>query len=543
VLTRRQLLGGALKLGVAGGAATFLPGCLFSSHKTKAGPPGKVSGRVQILVGFAGGNSTGQRQVQQTLAERFIGTHPQVGIDFLRATSPALAETELKTLIARGQAPDIVLGIDLSGLSRLVDQRLWLDLHPFLHGEGVSTAAWLPVAAGAAALSSYYGSSSVVPALPVGVHDHALAYNPTLFARAGVAPPPASWDQSSWTYGGAFLDAARRLTIDTSGRIALDPRFDPTRIAQFGVARLDPEAILMSYTGHVYDPSRKAATLGGSGAIAGAQFAGDLITRYHVQPTAAQLAAIAMAALATAAGGTPAGGTTAHGTTTTTRVTTTPTTTRSTPTTSRAGGTTSATRPTTTTTRATTTTTAVAPAIDPALVAWRAGKVAMIEMCSCEIASAYGMDLPFPVGAAALPSGPARRFCRMEPSLAAIVAPSSQHQLAWEVLNYFAVNTTNERQLAYGGFGAMPALSANLASFGPSTKQATGVDASVWLAGLSEASAEIDAWTPAFATVQSLISSALAKVAAGTPASTVMPQLQAQAQGQIQGWLKANKLP
>ncbi|MGH9125182.1 MAG: ABC transporter substrate-binding protein [Acidimicrobiales bacterium] len=525
LLTRRQFVEGALKVGVAGGAASFLSGCLFSGHK-KTSPPSKLSGRIQILIGFAGGNSTGQRQVQQTLAEQFINAHPEVGIDFLRATSAALAETELKTLIARGQAPDIVLGIDLADLSRLVDQHLWLDLHPFLRGGAVSTAAWLPVARSAAALGTYYGNSSVVPALAVGVHDHALAYNPTLFARAGVAPPPASWDQSSWTFGGAFLDAARRLTIDTAGRASLDASFDPTHIAQFGVARLDPEAMLLSYAGHLYDASNKRATLAGSGAIAGAQFAADLVSRYHVQPTAAQLAA-----LAAASGGAASG----SGTTTTTRPTTSTTQGRTTTSTTQGRTTTTMPRPTTTTLPSTPS--------DPALVAWRAGKLAMIEMCSCEIASGYGMDLPFPVKAAALPSGPARRFCRLEPTLATIVAASTQHQLAFEVLDFFAVNAANERQLAYGGFGTMPALSANLASFGPATKSATGVDPSVWLAGLPGASAEIDAWTPAFTGVQALITSALAKVLSGTPAATVMPQLQAQAQAQIDAWLRTHKLP
>src|ERR1700722_16576356 len=181
-VTRRQFVEGALKLGLSATAAgTLLAACHGSSHKAA---PAKLQGRVQILVGFAGGNTAPQRQVQQALAQAFIAAHPQVGIDFLRATSAATATTQLSALVARGSAPDIVLGIDLADVSRLVDQHMWLDLHPLFSRDGVSTKAFASQATAALALPNYYGGTKAIPGVVVGVHDHALAYNVEPFSRA-----------------------------------------------------------------------------------------------------------------------------------------------------------------------------------------------------------------------------------------------------------------------------------------------------------------------------------------------------------------------
>ncbi len=475
-LTRRQFVEGALKLGFSASAAAGLAAC-HSSHSSAA--PAKLTGRAQILIGFDGGNSAPQRQVQQALAQAFIAAHPQVGIDFLRATSAAAAASQLTALVARGSAPDIVLGIDLADVSRLVDQHLWLDLRSMLSRDGVSTGAFLSEARSAAALTSYYGSTKAVPGVPLGLADHALAYNSELFSAIALPPPPTSWSGGSWSYPKEFLETAQVLTVDKSGHHAGEPGFDPGQVTQFGTARIAPETVLYSFAGPLYDASSRTALFASPAAITGAQFAGDLVNKYHVQPTPAQLAQLA------GAGATG----------------------------------------------------------DPALAAWRAGKLAMIDLCSCELATPYATKLPFKLGAAALPAGPARRFRPLEVSLATIVAASAQHELAWEVLKFFTVEPANEAQLAYGGFGAVPALAANLGAFARGTEQDVGVDPAEWVSGLTGASADNDSWTPAFAGVQGLLSAALAQVTGGARAATVMPRLQQQAQAQIDAWFKTNKLP
>lgn len=476
-LSRREFVSGALKLGFSvTGAAALLSACHSSKHRAA---PARLAGRVQILIGFDGGNSAPQRQVQQTLAQAFIGQHPQVGIDLLRATSATTAATQLAALIARGSAPDIVLGIDLADLSNLVDQHVWLDLHSLFKRDGISTHGFQAQAWAAAKLTDYYGGSGAIPGVPLGIHDHALAYNVDLFSKAGVPAPSASWSDDSWLLAGPFLKAAEALTLDGSGKTPGQRGFNINTVTQFGVARLPPELAFFGFGGNLYNRSKRQVQLDTSDAISGAQFASDLINKYQVQPTAAQL-----------------------------------------------------------------TTLSGAPATeDQALVAWRGGKLAMIDMCSCEIDSPYGSQVPFTWKAAALPAGPSGHYSELEVSVGAIVAASTQQDLAWEVLKFFAIDPAQQRQLAFGGFGAMPALSANLNAFGTGIEQATAVDPSVWLNGLPTASAENDTWIPAFTSVHTLTTNAFNQIQAGTPASTVMPQLQTQAQAAITAWFQTHKLP
>ncbi len=271
-ITRRQFVEGSLKLGLTvTGAASLLAAC----HRkgTKAAPK-RLTGRVQILIGFHGGNTAAQRQVQQTLAEAFIAAHPQVGIDFLRAASAAAAQSQLQTLVQRGAAPDIVLGVDLADVARLADRHLWLDLRPLFQRDGVATGAFAASAMAAAGLSGYYGSTKALPGVPLGVANHALAYNVDLFAKAGLPAPPASWSDGTWALSTSFLQAAQTLTVDTAGRHAGQSGFDIAKVARFGAGRIRPEAIYFSFGGHLYNSSKRQAELNSPAAIAGARIRG-----------------------------------------------------------------------------------------------------------------------------------------------------------------------------------------------------------------------------------------------------------------------------
>ncbi len=475
-LTRRQFVAGALGLGFS---VTASAGLLAACHSPRRAAPKRLTGRVQILVGFDGGNTAAERQVQQALAQAFITAHPQVGIDFLRATSAPAAAAQLRTLLARASPPDIVLGVGLADISRFADQHTWRDLRPLLQRDGISTGAFATAAVSASALPSYYGSTKAVPGIPLGIHTHALAYNAELFSRAGAPAPPVSWTDNDWALTGAFLQTARTLTVDSSGKAAGQPGFDPTMVTRYGVGRIRPESVFYSFGGHRYNSARRQAEFASPAALQGAQYAADLINKFHAHPSPGAVAQL--------------GGTAGKG--------------------------------------------------DDEQAAWRAGKLAMIEMCSCEIDSQFGSQVPFAWKVAALPAGPARRLGVLDVSLGSIAAASPQPDLAWEVLKFFAVDPANERTLAVTGFGAIPALRSNVGAFATATKQIPGVDPAVWLAGLPSASAENDTWMPAFDEVDRLFTAALAKITGGASAATVMPQLQQQAQARIDAWFKTNKLP
>jgi multiple sugar transport system substrate-binding protein len=118
-----------------------------------------------------------------------------------------------------------------------------------------------------------------------------LFYNSDLLAKAGVTPESLAglhWspDRSSDT----LLPVLQKLTLDSSGRNASDPAFDPQHVVQYGYnAANDLNAIYINYLGSngsalqkgdrfVFDTPRGAEAF---------QYVVDLIDKYHVAPSAA----------------------------------------------------------------------------------------------------------------------------------------------------------------------------------------------------------------------------------------------------------------
>ncbi|MEO5680468.1 MAG: extracellular solute-binding protein [Acidimicrobiales bacterium] len=491
-ISRRQLLEGALKLGLSATAAgALLAACTKDANDTSASPTTagatattakQLSGKVQILVGFGTGNSPAQLPVQAALAAAFTSAHPGVSIDFLRVPSGSSdAATKLTTLIAGGQPPDLVLPAGLFGISKFVDQNVWLDLRPFFDRDGISLDRFLPETITGARVPNYFGpEGKSIIGVPIDVHDHAIAYNEELFAKAGVAPPPTSWSDPSWTLEGKFLDTARALTVDTAGKHPNEPGFNADKVAQYGVGNFFRETVFYDFGGHIYDEASKKARFDQPGAVAGIQFAADLVNVHKVMPSDTQVAQLG-------SGGGKG---------------------------------------------------------NEAQFAWRQGKLAMIDMCSCNIKTPYGTDVPFAWKAAALPAGPDRRFGFLNLDVGAIVAAGKNHDLAWEVLKFLAIEPANEKQLAYESYGGVPPLKETQAAFADGiARDLPKVDPKVWIDGFPSSSPENEAWFPAFSEVNDLIGKSFDSIMSGTPAATAMPQLQTQAQAKIDEWFKTHKLP
>jgi multiple sugar transport system substrate-binding protein len=117
----------------------------------------------------------------------------------------------------------------------------------------------------------------------------ALYYNKDLVAAAGIDPASLKWSPA----GGAadtFLPAARKLTLDQSGKSAGQPGFDATKVKQWGFnSALDSQAIYLDFVGSnggVWQQGDKFS-LQSPQTVAGVQYAVDLINKHHVSPSAA----------------------------------------------------------------------------------------------------------------------------------------------------------------------------------------------------------------------------------------------------------------
>ena len=141
--TRRDFLAGALALGFGASAAGDLLARYEPALASGLGRR-KLSGRIQIMVGYYGtGNSPAQIPQQEALARAFMRRNPGVTIEYLRVPFSE-ARTKLITLIAGGTPPDIVMPTGIYGTSLLIDQNIWLDLGKYLARDGIGLNRFVP---------------------------------------------------------------------------------------------------------------------------------------------------------------------------------------------------------------------------------------------------------------------------------------------------------------------------------------------------------------------------------------------------------------
>ncbi|MDR2901083.1 MAG: extracellular solute-binding protein [Treponema sp.] len=129
-----------------------------------------------------------------------------------------------------------------------------------------------------------------------------LYYNKDLFREAGVAFPPES-ATNPWTWA-QFVDAAKKLTKDSTGKTPNDAGFNPAAITQYGA--ILPTGQLQLYLSFLYSAGTSVANQDGTGlAMNGAtgtqviQNIANLALVDKVAPTAAMRTASAFANVAT----------------------------------------------------------------------------------------------------------------------------------------------------------------------------------------------------------------------------------------------------
>jgi multiple sugar transport system substrate-binding protein len=117
----------------------------------------------------------------------------------------------------------------------------------------------------------------------------ALYYNRDLVTKAGVDPAALTWDPSA--ADDTFRSAARKLTVDSAGRNAGEPGFDPTKITTYGFnAAFDQQAIMWDFVGSNGGTWQSGDTFDFAGrpkTEQALQYVVDLINKEHVAPSAA----------------------------------------------------------------------------------------------------------------------------------------------------------------------------------------------------------------------------------------------------------------
>lgn len=181
---------------------------------------------------------------------------------------------------------------------------------------------------------------------------------------------------------------------------------------------------------------------------------------------------------------------------------------------------------------------------DAQLAAWRSGKVAMIDMCACDLLS-FGVDNPFAWDVAQWPRGPERLVSHLNLDVGAIVAQSKRPQAAWDILHYMLVDPERAGTLSTQAYGAMAPLKSETGKFVASLgARFPTVDLQVFVDALPHSSPEQEEWFPAFTEVNDMGGQFLDAVYQGeASAAAQLPLFQAAAQQAVDNWFKDNTLP
>jgi multiple sugar transport system substrate-binding protein len=212
VLSRRRLIQYS---GMAGAGAAL-------SASILAARPAAAQDE-EVTLRFMHWGDLNEKEALANVIEKFEELNPNIKIDQQHVPDDYM--TKLNTLAAANDLPDIFhmsegIAHTWAVEGRVMDLTQYVDQYPSFKNRLPQTF--------------YY----YAPGKTFGTMNAAeivlLFYNTEMFEEAGVAPPPTkaeeayTWDQ--------FVEAAKALTIDGSGKNAADPEFDAENIRQYGVS-------------------------------------------------------------------------------------------------------------------------------------------------------------------------------------------------------------------------------------------------------------------------------------------------------------------
>lgn len=181
---------------------------------------------------------------------------------------------------------------------------------------------------------------------------------------------------------------------------------------------------------------------------------------------------------------------------------------------------------------------------DPQLAAWKSGKVAMIDMCACDLLS-FGVDNSFAWDVAAWPRGPKRLISHLNVDFGTVVSKSKRQAQAWELLRFLLIEPENARTLSTKAYGAMSPLRSESGKFVDELQgRFPDVDLNVFVKALPHSANEQEVWYPAFTEIGDMGGQYLDSVRQGkATAAEQLPKYQEAAQKKFDDWFKNNTLP
>lgn len=190
---------------------------------------------VTWFVGLGTGTNEQQIEAQNAVVEAFNESQDEIELVINIGANFETSRDTMSTLIAAGNAPDIVGPVGVGGSNAYID--LWADLNPLVEASGYDLSAYDP------ALVDLYRDGDALYGIPFAVFPSVTYYNRNLFDEAGAEYPPSEFGamytmpdgtEREWNYE-TVRELAMFMTVDAEGYDATMEEFDPNNIIQFGL--------------------------------------------------------------------------------------------------------------------------------------------------------------------------------------------------------------------------------------------------------------------------------------------------------------------
>ena len=206
------------------------------------------------FVGIGTGGAPEQRAVQEQVVADFNASQSDIVLELIIVENNVAVET-LSTLIATGEAPDIVSPAGFAGANQF--RGLWLGLDDLVAADGYDLSQFPQ-----AAVDVQRDDTGALLGLPLANFPAVIFWRPELFEEAGLEPLPSAYgepyildgEEVEWNVE-TLREVALRLTVDAEGFAADEAEFDPENIIQWG------------FQNQWADPMRQNGTMFGPGSL------------------------------------------------------------------------------------------------------------------------------------------------------------------------------------------------------------------------------------------------------------------------------------
>jgi len=257
----------------SGGSGSSGDPAASGNSPSKGASASTPSEPVELTFMYWGSND--EKKAMEQMIEAFNGSHPNITVKGEHV--PGDYNTKINTLMAANQLPDVAyLGDALTNKwgseGKLLDFSQYYDRYPELQNK--LKASYLYSEPGKAVAN--------FTALEVMV----LFYNKEIFEEANIPLPPTD-PQQAWTWD-QFVEVAKQLTKDKSGKHPGEAGFDSKNIEQYGFSfgsdRGSWSPFLESNGGGITDASGMKYALNEPASVEVFQKLQDLIHKEHVSP-------------------------------------------------------------------------------------------------------------------------------------------------------------------------------------------------------------------------------------------------------------------